>query len=90
MRRIVLGCLGASAGFLLGWPLAGCWAALTGNLVMRAEAYEERRGYIELVLWLIVGVSSVLGGSIAISLVGGRRAVGEKDQARAGQPVARQ
>jgi hypothetical protein len=79
MRRIVLGCLGTITGFLLGWPLVVCWAALTGNLVMSKAQYEERGGFIKLVIWLIVGTSSLLGGVLAASLTRRRHVPPRRD-----------
>jgi hypothetical protein len=80
MRRIVFGCLGAITGFLEGWPLAACWAALTGNLVMSAARYEERREFIEFAVWLIVGASTLLGGVLPAWVASRRHASPRRDR----------
>jgi hypothetical protein len=65
MRRLGFGCLGAVAGHLVGWLIAVCWMASSGNLMMPADVYEVKRASILLTVGLIVGVSTVLAGLLA-------------------------
>jgi hypothetical protein len=72
MRRIAFACLGAIVGFIVGWFLAVCWAAVTGNLMMPAKVYEQKRTFILSMIWLIIGTSTVLCGWLAAWTLGSR------------------
>jgi hypothetical protein len=65
MRRLGLACLGAAVGHLVGWFLAICWAGSTGNLMMPSDVYAAKRKLILSIIWLIVGISTVVAALLA-------------------------
>ncbi len=76
MKRFVLGYFGVIAGFLFGWVVVFCWALLTANLMGKGLEYEKRSAFILLIILVVVGLSTILGGLLATFGLGSQKRSG--------------
>jgi hypothetical protein len=63
-RQLVMGSVGAAIGYALGTLVAVGWATVSGNLMMPAPVYEEKRAFIGLVCGMISGGGAAMGGLV--------------------------